>query len=85
MIDPYKNYSNLVGIPENGMAVTPDDNADLPILPLCIRFDTAGTVRLTMANDVTLDLNVLPSEILPFRIKRIFATGTTATGITIFW
>ena len=38
-----------------------------------------------LKNDVPLDLNVLASEVLPFRIKRIFATGTTASGITIYW
>lgn len=85
MIDPHKSTFLDTSFPENGMAVTPDDDNDLPFLPLAVRFNTAGTVRVMLKNDVALDLDVMGSEVLPFRIKRIFATGTTATGITIFW
>ena len=85
MIDPHKSTFLDTSFPENGLDVTPDDNTDLPVLPLAVRFNSAGSVRVMLKNDVPLDLNVLASEVLPFRIKRIFATGTTATGITIFW
>jgi hypothetical protein len=85
MIDPHKSTFLDTSFPENGLAIAPDDNADLPVLPLAVRFNSAGSVRLELKNGVPLDLKVLASETLPFRIKRIFATGTTATGITIYW
>lgn len=61
--------------------VTPDDGTDLPVDTREIIIASGGTIVLTKLDgtDVTL---TLPAGRFAFRVRRVKATGTTATGIT---
>jgi hypothetical protein len=70
-----------------GFAVTPSDSVDLPQMTREMFFAGAGNVRVTWAGqpDGTFSTHaVLAGERLPWRISRVWATGTTATGIEGF-
>lgn len=67
--------------PVSAFAVTPNDNADLPVITRAIWVGVQGNVRVLYANDtvpVTL-VDVVGQKSGAFR--RIYATGTTALGI----
>lgn len=70
-------------------AITPHDTNELPVLPRAIRFDGGGTVVLTAPDETDADVDqsytVVAGERLDIRAKKIKSTGTTATGIVIWW
>lgn len=61
--------------------VTPDDAADLPQATLALNVATPGTVRVTMVDGTVGDLSIHPGHAMAVRVTRVWATGTTATGI----
>lgn len=79
------NIFNLLSHPSNGAAVTPNDSADLPRLGI-LYIGTGGTlvIRTVGGDDVTLT-NVPSGTFLPVRVRRVFATGTTASNMDIFY
>tara|TARA_Y100000015_G_C2378486_1_gene83779 strand:- start:407 stop:643 length:237 start_codon:yes stop_codon:yes gene_type:complete len=69
--------------PTNAVAVTPSDSADLA-KPSYLYVHTGGTLRVTLANmaDGTyVDYNPGDDRDYSFIAKRVWTTGTTATGI----
>lgn len=84
--------AQLVGAnnPANNVAaVTPSDTDDLAKISRAIVIGTAGTLKVTTRGDLqnaaaTVTLTV-PVGVLPIRVSRVFATGTSATGITALW
>lgn len=70
--------SPLIG----GFAITPSDGTDLPFTTRQIRVTgSGGTVAVTWPAGVETIEPVLAGETLDWRIVRIKATGTTATGL----
>jgi len=68
-------------------AVTPDDSNDLPISGRGIMLGSAGNVKITTTGGDTVTLvgtNTFPG-VYPICVKRVFATGTTAVSIVVFW
>ena len=64
-------------------AVTPSDTVDLPVTARGLFVGTAGNVAVIGAGDslpVTFK-NVANGTVLPLCVKRVLATGTTATDI----
>jgi len=77
MRDRWTVYSNMV-------AVTPSDTADLPNLSYDLFATGAGNISVDVLGGPTaLVLPVLANSRLAFPtiVKRVRATGTTATGI----
>lgn len=68
-------------IAEDLIPITPSDDENLPESGLILVLGTAGdvTVLTEKGGEVTLPLE--PKEIIPLIVKKIFATGTTATDI----
>ena len=63
-------------------AVVPNDGQDLGHVTRAIYVGTGGNIRVLMPEGLTTVFENLPSgAFLPIRVKRVFATGTTATGI----
>lgn len=62
-------------------AITPDDGADLGIVPRALFCGGAGSVVLRDRNGTEAAYALAAGQILPFRPVRVLATGTTATGI----
>ena len=62
--------------------ITPDDNANLDVIPRAIYIGVTGDVKVDMARDGTVTfVGVAAGEILPIRVKRVYDTNTTATNI----
>lgn len=62
-------------------SVTPNDGADLPRVAARIHCLASGTIQVTASGGGTVTLAGVPGTPLPVLVDRVFATGTTATGI----
>ena len=68
--------------PEDAAAVTPSDSADLPQFSV-IYVGGAGNVKVTTAQGSAVTFSGVQSGgVLPVRVRRVWATGTTATTMT---
>ena len=68
--------------PEDAAAVTPSDTADLPQFSV-IFVGGAGNVKVTTAQGSAVTFSGLNAgTVLPVRVRRVWATGTTATLLT---
>lgn len=67
----------------SAVAVTPNDSVDLDRHTRGVYIGTAGTIRVTHVDDtaVTNYSVTVGGSVYPWAVKRIHATGTTATGI----
>lgn len=71
---------------EHAFAITPNDDADLPFVTRGIYIGGAGNVRVTTLGGETVDYkNLAVGMTHEGRIKRVHATGTTATDIVGKW
>lgn len=85
--------SSALSAPIRGVYdVTPNDGADLPDgnvggddeqgVTRGLWVETlAGPVKMTLDDGSIQTLTLEAQKIHPFRVKKVFATGTTATGI----
>lgn len=63
-------------------AITPSDTLDLAFMPRALHARGAGTLRVTMAGDgAVVDFYIAQGDRLPLRVSRVWASGTTATGL----
>jgi hypothetical protein len=76
---------------QGGVEVTPSDtdNISFPAniqYSRAIRVDVSGALSMVMADNSVVTLaNVVADFDHPYAVKRINASGTTATGITAFY
>ena len=66
-------------------AVVPSDEADLAVLPRAFFATGAGDLRVTMHSGAVVTLPILAGPPLCIRARRVWATGTDATGIVGVW
>jgi hypothetical protein len=72
--------------PAHAAVVTPDDNASLTVISRALYVGGAGNLRILMAGGQTVTLaGITAGSLLPLRVDRVLATGTTATSIVAFW
>lgn len=64
-------------------AVTPSDGTDFAVVARCLLITTGGTLKFHKP-DGTAVTTTVPTGYFMQRVKRVWATGTTATGITAF-
>lgn len=79
-----RDYTAAAGAAE---AVTPNDGTDLPRGCRALYVGGSGTVVLIFDKDtssVSL-VGVVAGSVLPVRVKRVLATGTTATNIVALY
>ena len=75
-------YPNLSGIPTDAFPVTPDDDNDnAGAACIGVYVTVGGNVRVTTLQGFVRDIPVGAQSPLPMLVRRIHATGTTATGI----
>lgn len=87
--DPRAGLSGADSFGRKGAVVTPSDTVDIsPTYAKTIVVLTAGNVSvLPVEND---DASPIPftdlsaGQLIPFQVRRVFATGTTATVAAIF-
>jgi len=81
-MDPFKNrVASLSGPARDALPVTPNDATDLPRVALGLYVETGGSLSIVTVAGETRGLNVADFSILPVGVRRVRATGTTATGI----
>ena len=61
--------------------ITPNDAADLAQVTKARNVATPGTVRVTTLDGSVADLMVHPGQAFPICARRVWLTGTTATGL----
>jgi hypothetical protein len=84
MADPFASQTPGLESPASHLlAVTPSDSEDLEIASRGINVAASGTVRVTTIHDDTETVFIAAGSAFPLRVKRIWATGTTATGIVV--
>jgi hypothetical protein len=83
MPDQHSSFvEGLTSPADNQVAITPSDSTDLAFNSRAIRVGVGGTLVVTPAgggSDVTY--TVYNGEVLPIRVSRVKATGTTATNL----
>lgn len=62
-------------------AITPNDSTDLAEVTLNLYIGTAGALKATMFDGSVVTYANLTAGRHPLRVKRVWATGTAATGI----
>lgn len=65
-------------------AITPNDSTDLPQECRSVYVGVAGNIHLTTVGGSTVTLAVV-AGMLPISVRRVYATGTTATGLVALW
>ena len=67
-------------------AVTPNDSTDLAYVTTGLFVGGAGNIKVTTSGgDTGTFTGVAAGSILPVRVTRVWATGTTATNIVALW
>lgn len=80
--DKFAAYPDAPGTPASMLIeIVPDDNDDLPQILSGLNVATPGTVRVTTKDGSTGTVFVAAGTVLPLRVRRVWATDTTATGI----
>jgi hypothetical protein len=87
MTDTFKTHGrSLTSPPEDAAAIAPDDGQDLATATRAVWVGGGGDLRLRMLGGAEVTLQgVAAGSLLPLRIARVFATGTTATALVGLW
>lgn len=84
MSDIFQNHTpGLESPPSHLLAVVPSDSADLAMASRAINVAQSGLVQVTTVAGSTAAVYVAAGVAFPVRATRIWATGTTASGITV--
>ncbi len=62
-------------------AITPSDTVDLQEVPISIYVGGAGSLKVTMYDDSVVTYPAIAAGRHNLRVKRVWATGTSATGL----
>lgn len=83
--NPFSNRSHsLQGPCRDIQPVTPSDIDDLSQVALALYIETGGMVTFVSEQAQTRSIAVADFSIVPVGVRRVLATGTTATGIHAF-
>jgi len=78
----HTNKAQFLSSPITGAAaVTPNDSTDLPEVTLALFVSVAGAVKVTMMDGSVVTYPTLSAGRHHLRVKRVWATGTAATGL----
>ena len=61
--------------------IFPDDQTELKNVTRALNVATSGTVRVMTVDGTLGDVFIAAGGTFPVRVRRVLATGTTATGI----
>lgn len=82
MSDPFRNRASPLGGPaRDALPVTPSDSADLPATAIALYVETGGSLSIVTALGQTRSLTLPDFAYLPVGVRRVRASGTTASGI----
>ena len=85
--DTFRSHSrSLTSPPEHAIAIQPDDAAELLHATRALYVGGGGDVAVQLLEgDVVSLVNVSGGTLLPIRIVRVLASGTSATGLVGLW
>ena len=85
--DLFENHATGLDAPaEAGMAISPSDSTALSHVTRAVYIGAGGDLRGIMHNGTEVTLRGLPAGmLLPIRISRVWATGTTASNLVALW
>jgi hypothetical protein len=83
MPDRFQNSSSALSSPaSHAFAVTPSDSAVLAETTRAIYVGTTGSIAALMLSGASVSFTAIPAgTVLPLRLTKIMATGTSAGGI----
>ena len=86
-MDTFKKHTrSLTSPPEHATAILPQDGADLAVVTRALFVGIGGDVAVRMLDGSQVTLaNVPAGTMLPLRVDRVLATGTSAGAILGFW
>ncbi|MEL6519337.1 MAG: hypothetical protein AAFQ66_00120 [Pseudomonadota bacterium] len=62
-------------------AITPNNDNDLAYMTRALNVSGSGSVRVTTSTGDVGTVYIAAGSMFPIRVSRVWATGTTATGI----
>ena len=81
-IDSFANTAPGLSRPATGIEdITPSDTTDLAVTTRALNVGQSGTVRVGTADGTVADIFVAAGIAFPLRVRRVYATGTTAGSI----
>ena len=85
--DPFSTHAESVTAPiSNAVAVSPSDSADLSHVSRMVQIGGDGDLSVVMRAGQSVTFRGLTAgQVLPIRVTRVLATGTTATDIVACW
>lgn len=82
MADNYRNYNAGLESPASDLLeITPSDTIDLQTTVRGINVAASGNVKVRTIQGTDATVYIAAGSAFPVRAVRVFATGTTATGI----
>lgn len=82
MSNPFENrVSSLSGPATDISPITPDDVVDFPEVAIALYVETGGILSILTERENIRSVAVSDQSILPVGVRRVNATGTTASGI----
>ena len=87
-IDSYPGgtLSSMTGPACASATVSPNDSTDLAIVTRAIYVGADGNLKVTLLDGSTPTFLLLKAgTMLPLRVARVWATGTTSSGIIALW
>lgn len=86
MADPFENHASKLESPfSHALTITPNNTDDLSITPRALYCTGPGVVQVTMIGGGVAVFPMVFGVPLPARVRRVWNTGTTATGIVAVW
>lgn len=86
MIDKFRDRSSGLESPgHSAIEVTPNDAADMAIASRALYIGQAGDLKITTVGGDVVTFTAVPVGLLPMRVRRVHATGTTAGAIVAIW
>jgi hypothetical protein len=87
MTDTFRKHSrSLTAPPENAAPIQPSDGAELGYVTRAVYIGGAGALRVEMmGGEEIVFAGLAAGTLLPVRIQKVFATGTTATALVALW
>jgi hypothetical protein len=70
---------------DNAAAITPNDSTDLSYATRAIYVGQQGTLTVTMLGGGDVTFNCGAHMLLPIRVTRVLATGTSADDLVALW
>ncbi len=83
MSDRFASHApSLTGPASAGFAIVPNDNLDIAETTRALYIGVGGNLTVTMASGQMLSFSSVPDgSLLPLRVLRVHASGTTADDI----